>query len=76
MTRLPWASSERRRVHHGGFSQASVLLNPKAGEGQKETLADREEEMDGEGESQPEREKEAAIYLSIHQKGDTALQIC
>lgn len=30
------ASSERRRVHHRDFSQASVLFNPKAGEEKEE----------------------------------------
>lgn len=28
------------------------------------------------GESETKREKEADIHLSIHQRGDTALQIC
>lgn len=36
MTRSPSASSERRRVHHSDFPQASVLFHPKAGEGKKE----------------------------------------
>lgn len=36
MTRSPSASSQRRRVHHSDFSQASVLFNPNAGEGKKE----------------------------------------
>lgn len=35
MTRTQSASSERRRVHHRDFSQASVLFNPKVGEEKK-----------------------------------------
>lgn len=88
MTRSPSASSERRRVHHSDFSQASVLFHPKAGEGRKkrekkggrqrasEQYMDgwKREELTGESEAR-EREK-AGIHLSIHQRGDTALQIC
>lgn len=40
MTRSPSASSERRCVHHGDFSQASVLFNPKAEEEKKKKGGD------------------------------------
>lgn len=47
MTRSPSASSERRRVHHGDFSQASVLFNPDAGVEKKKSEGGRRRGGDG-----------------------------
>lgn len=85
MARSPSASSQGRHVHHRDFSPGSLLFIPKSRRGEEEEQGwqtrggDRWKQgelTEGSEADWTEREKEAVIHLSIHQRGDTALQIC